>query len=244
LKILLNKNITLHNFSTREDAVVNIYNYWKNKSYAIVNYIYWANYPLINIDSEYCNSLLQSSFLLPDGIGMYLYVKKILNIKLLNLNGTDLNPLLIDYLLKNNIEVAFYGASQENVSESANKIMGIYYFQNGYSSLDWTKIKDNSALFVGLGSPKQENWASQNIEIIKSKKLLVVTVGGFFDVLSGYIKRPPVFIRKINMEWAYLIFKRDFRKNFWRNLRNIYIFHYILRDRKRIQKYNQQKLNF
>jgi N-acetylglucosaminyldiphosphoundecaprenol N-acetyl-beta-D-mannosaminyltransferase len=117
----------------------------------------------------------------------------------------------------------------------------VYYFQNGYSTLDWNKIKDNSALFVGLGTPGQEIWAAQNLDIIKRKKLLVVTVGGFFDVLSGHIKRPPLILRRLYLEWAYLIFKRDFRSNFKRNMRNLYLFQYIIRDKKKLSKLNNVK---
>jgi N-acetylglucosaminyldiphosphoundecaprenol N-acetyl-beta-D-mannosaminyltransferase len=238
-KLKLNNSITLDNPADHEQALSLIFDFWKNNSSAIVNYIYWASYPLIGSNEKYTDALKRSDILLPDGIGMYLYVKAILSISLNNLNGTDFNPVLIDYLFTNNIPVCFYGATNDSINKAVEKLKSqnkiISYFQNGYSELDWTKINDNSALLVGLGTPKQEEWVYDNIDMIKQKKLLVITVGGYFDFLSGIAKRAPLFFRSLKLEWLYRVpqCKRE------RNLRNLYLINYIIKDRNKLRKLNK-----
>ena len=91
----------------------------------------------------------------------------------------------------------------------------------------WNKIPENSVLFVGLGTPKQEIWVSDNINTIRQKKLLIISVGGYFDFLSGKFHRAPYLFRKLNLEWLW----RTPHCSMKRNLRNLYIFYYIFRDK-------------
>ena len=237
-KLILNNSITLDNPANHEQALNLIFDFWKVNSSALVNYIYWASYPLIGKDEKYTEALRRSDILLPDGIGMYLYVKGILNISLSNLNGTDFNPVLLDHLFDKNIPVCFYGATDDSIIKAVDKLKTqnkvVSYFQNGYSELDWSKIIDNSALLVGLGTPKQEEWVFDNIDIIKQKKLLVITVGGYFDFLSGKAKRAPLFFRSLKLEWLYRVPQCE-RK---RNLRNLYLLNYIIKDRNKLRKLN------
>ena len=119
-ELILNNGIILNNLSGHEDAINKILSLWKEKGYVVVNYIYWASYPLIGKDERYTSALRLSDFILPDGIGMLLYVKRIFKIKLNNLNGTDLNPLFINYLTEENIPFAFYGASEDSITKACS----------------------------------------------------------------------------------------------------------------------------
>lgn len=237
-KLILNYGIVLDNPSGHKEALALIFELWKVNNFAVVNYIYWASYPLIGKDEKYTEALRNSDILLPDGIGMYIYVKGILNTRLSNLNGTDFNPVILDYLFDKNIPVCFYGATKDSIANAAVKLKSqnkfVSYYQDGYSELDWNKINDGSALLVGLGTPKQENWVFDNIEIIKHKKLLLVTVGGYFDFLSGKAKRAPLLFRSLKLEWLYRVpqCKRE------RNLRNLYLLNYIIKDRNKLRKLN------
>ena len=122
-----------------------------------------------------------------------------------------------------------------NLQDSSSQLP--YFFQNGYSPLIWNEILDNSVLFVGLGTPKQEIWVFDNIDIIKQKKLLVIAVGGYFDFLSGKFNRAPSLIRKLNLEWLWRAPHCSMKRNF----RNLYIFYYIFRDKKTLRKLNEQR---
>lgn len=65
--------------------------------------------------------------------------------------------------------------------------------------LERIKAARPQLLFVGLGAPKQERWIFQQRAALGS--LVAVGVGGSFDVLSGRVKRAPVWMRRLGLEW-------------------------------------------
>ncbi|MEK7584211.1 MAG: WecB/TagA/CpsF family glycosyltransferase, partial [Patescibacteria group bacterium] len=57
-------------------------------------------------------------------------------------------------------------------------------------------------LCVALGSPEQELWIQRHRQEFPGLKL-AVGVGGTFDFISGTIKRAPVLLRTIGLEWVW-----------------------------------------
>jgi len=57
-------------------------------------------------------------------------------------------------------------------------------------------------LFVGLGSPRQEQWIVEHLPRLPSVKI-AIGVGGAFDFISGRAKRAPVFLQNIGLEWMW-----------------------------------------
>ena len=68
------------------------------------------------------------------------------------------------------------------------------------------------ALFVALGSPKQETWISDHLPRIGVP--LCMGVGGSFDVLAGIKKDAPNWIRAMAMEWLFRLVQDP--KNLWK----------------------------
>ncbi len=64
-------------------------------------------------------------------------------------------------------------------------------------------------LFVAYGMKKQEEWIATNIKRLKVG--VVMGIGRSFDYYSGDLKRAPVFIRKMGLEWLYSLFKEPKR---------------------------------
>lgn len=56
-------------------------------------------------------------------------------------------------------------------------------------------------LFVGMGIPRQEKFIQATKSIIRAK--VGIGVGGSFDVHSGRIKRAPLLIRQLHLEWLW-----------------------------------------
>jgi N-acetylglucosaminyldiphosphoundecaprenol N-acetyl-beta-D-mannosaminyltransferase len=54
-------------------------------------------------------------------------------------------------------------------------------------------------LFVGMPTPFKETWCERHRERLNVP--LIVGVGGSFDVLAGFIKRAPVWVQSLGMEW-------------------------------------------
>ena len=80
-----------------------------------------------------------------------------------------------------------------------------------------------------MGSPKKENFLF-NYKQVLQKLNFVMGVGGSFDVVAGKVKRAPVWVQKIGMEWFYRMAqepRRLFMRYFTTNLALIKL---ILKD--------------
>lgn len=71
------------------------------------------------------------------------------------------------------------------------------------------KLLAPSLLFVGLGSPKQEEWINRIIQELPGT--VAMGVGGSFDVLSGQVPRAPLWMQKSGLEWLYRLFRQPWR---------------------------------
>lgn len=71
-------------------------------------------------------------------------------------------------------------------------------------------IKKSGAklLFAGLGVPKQEKWLYAHKEELG---VLAMGIGGVFDVMSGNLKRAPLWMQKHRLEWAYRLYLQPSR---------------------------------
>lgn len=227
------------NCDSREKAVAHILSAWQDRSeHMVVNYLYYANFINLQIDPRFLDSMKCSDFILVDGIGMQLYLKFVKNIWPNNLNGTDLNPVFVKRLDELKVPVAFYGTTKDNIAMAVKNVStylanrSIYYYQDGFSPLQWENIQDRSALFVGMGSPRQENWVADHMALIEEKKLLVITVGGFFDFASGFYVRAPGIVRRLKLEWAWRTMLHP-RRHLKKRLKDLSILYKPFLDRLR-----------
>lgn len=218
-------NLNIINFKNDSEIIEAIFTLSENK---LINFIYFANYTLLDKDTKYLSALKDSNLILLDGIGMQLYFKALNNETIVNNNGTDLLPKILNYCKDKSIPIAFYGSTKSNIEKcyKNNLDKGIYYYQDGYSPLDWDKIQNESVLFVGKGSPIQEIWQQEEIKCIQSKNIIVIGVGGFFDFCSGYSSRAPLIVKTIKLEWLYRLLLNP-RQHYKKNYRNLLIFKYI-----------------
>lgn len=65
-------------------------------------------------------------------------------------------------------------------------------------------------LFVAFGMGKQEKWIYENLNKIPNVKI-AMGVGGSFDFISGKVKRAPLFLRQIGLEWMYRLIQQPSR---------------------------------
>lgn len=208
---------------------------WDKNGYSLISWVYFAILVDIKQSESLRKKFLYYHHVLPDGLGIELYFKSVFNKKLIDLNGTDLMPLYIEFMKKENMNFAFYGTNKINIELSSKKYEP-YYYESGYENIDWTKIKDKTTLLIGLGTPKQEEFIHDNLRIIKEKNLQVVSVGGFFDFASGNIKRAPLWLRKIRLEFLFR-FLLEPKKQLRKNLLNFYLFYYILKDKRKLKAF-------
>ena len=96
-----------------------------------------------------------------------------------------------------------------------------------FSDLAQELRKTNARMiFVGLGAPKQELF----IRELKARlttldlphPLVLMSVGGSFDILSGRIRRAPAFLRTLGLEWLWRLLSEP-----WRIRRQLALFEFL-----------------
>lgn len=129
--------------------------------------------------------------------------------------GIDLMQNLVQLAHQKKYTIYFFGATEDVIQNVVNKYSKEYSpniiagYRNGYfKKEEETKIAENIAkakpniLFVAMGSPKKENFLYDNKDILSNINF-IMGVGGSFDVVAGKVKRAPVWVQKIGMEWFY-----------------------------------------
>jgi N-acetylglucosaminyldiphosphoundecaprenol N-acetyl-beta-D-mannosaminyltransferase len=67
-------------------------------------------------------------------------------------------------------------------------------------------------LFVGLGAPKQEYWIYEHG--LRLSVPMCLGVGGSFEMVSGIVRRAPLWIQKLSCEWLYRLCREP--RRLWR----------------------------
>jgi N-acetylglucosaminyldiphosphoundecaprenol N-acetyl-beta-D-mannosaminyltransferase len=80
-------------------------------------------------------------------------------------------------------------------------------------------------IFVGMGVPRQEYWIGEHHSELDGT--VSIGVGGSFDVISGNLKRAPLFLQKAGLEWLFRLVQEPWR---WSRVRRLplFVFHVIL----------------
>lgn len=135
--------------------------------------------------------------------------------------GVDLFQELLSMSASSNFSVYLLGATDEVVSKTAAIVRALYPdlniagYHNGYFWEDEEamvkKIRTSGAqlLFVAITSPKKENFINQWKDHLGVN--FVMGVGGTFDVISGKVKRAPLWMQKHGLEWLYRVIQEPRR---------------------------------
>ena len=166
--------------------------------------------------------------------------------------GIDLMENLVALAAKKNYKIFFLGAKEEVV----NKVVNIYKekynediiagYRNGYFGKEdelgiAKQISDSKAdiLFVAMSSPKKEIFLNTYKDIMNVP--FIMGVGGSFDVVSGKVKRAPVWMQNICLEWFYRTMQEPGRM--WKRYltTNIAFVNLLIRERLSLRHKNKTK---
>jgi N-acetylglucosaminyldiphosphoundecaprenol N-acetyl-beta-D-mannosaminyltransferase len=128
--------------------------------------------------------------------------------------GVDLMVALLEAASTHSLSVYFLGAKPEVVSKlvelcktnwSGARIAG---FRDGYfepqdhaAIVEEIRASGAHMLFVGMPSPFKETWCERHKERLQVP--VIIGVGGSFDVLAGYVRRAPLWVQSVGMEWSW-----------------------------------------
>lgn len=140
--------------------------------------------------------------------------------------GIDLMGNLVDMAANNGYKIYLLGAKEETVARltkiykkkyGENLVVG---YHNGYFNEELEpKIVDDivqsgaQMLFVAISSPFKENFLYRYKDVLSSVNF-IMGVGGSFDIYAGKVKRAPVWVQGIGMEWFFRFLQEP--KRMWR----------------------------
>jgi len=140
--------------------------------------------------------------------------------------GIDLMENVVEMANKAGDKIFLLGATQEVVEKVCSVYAKKYSpdliagYRNGYFKVEEEKVIAEQIskcrpqiLFVGISSPTKENFLYKNKEILKEVNF-IMGVGGSFDVIAGKVKRAPLWMQQIGMEWFYRFLQEP--KRMWK----------------------------
>jgi len=177
---------------------------------------------LLQKDEEFRRAYESASLVLADGMPIVWMsgIARSVTVRPLKerVAGSDLFWELVQASVGSGLRLFFLGgapgAADEAKSEAEHRLPGCHIVgtycppkETFDTDREQDRIMDTiraaapDVLLVGLGAPKQEKW------ILRNKSRLGVPVcigvGGTFEMAAGRVRRAPVWMRRVGMEWAY-----------------------------------------
>lgn len=158
--------------------------------------------------------------------------------------GIDIMENLVKLAADKKYRIFFLGAKEDVVKEVVRRYSSMYGkeiiagYRNGYFTNDEEgavarQIADSGAsiLFVAMSSPKKEIFLNTYKQVIQTP--FIMGVGGSFDVVSGLVKRAPMWMQKTGLEWFYRVIQepgRMWKRYLFGNSKFIYL---VLKEKRK-----------
>jgi N-acetylglucosaminyldiphosphoundecaprenol N-acetyl-beta-D-mannosaminyltransferase len=221
----------------------------KHKKNLMISCMNPHSFCLFMRDKSYRQALDSTDILLCDGVGFQI-VERFINHKMYSrITGLEVTEIILNLANHMGLKVSFIGSTEDNLEVLKMNVGARYqniqiaafappfaesFGENEYRDIKNFLSRENCDLvFFGLTAPKQEclSWSVCSPQ----NKHVVANVGAVFDYLSGRRRVPPIFIRKIGLEWLWRLVQ-DPRKLIKRTLVSAPLYLYC-RLREKLYKY-------
>lgn len=179
-------------------------------------------------NEDYMSIQNGSALTFPDGQPIVNLIQKAGFVKAERIAGPDFMEAMFKSTMDGKVSHFFYGASEETIELLKEKLPARFpgmdirgYYSPPYRELtpeedeeviDMLNSSGADLIWIGLGAPKQEKWMAAHQGQLSG---VMLGVGAGFNFFAGNIKRAPVWIQKLGMEWLYRLFqdpKRLFKR--------------------------------
>lgn len=164
----------------------------------------------------------KAAILIPDGIGI-VWAMRLMGYTASRVPGADLMQEICRVAETRGYRIFIYGAKEDVNRGAVERLLErhprlqIVGRANGYvkeAEMDSlvSKINDSKAeiLFVALGSPRQEEWMYEYLDRLVTIRICQ-GIGGTLDTIVGTVRRAPLFMQRLNLEWLYRLLKQPTR---------------------------------
>ena len=177
-------------------------------------------------DTQLRDSVNESDLINADGQAI-VWASKILNKPLKErVTGIDLMENLVRLAHEKSYKIFFFGAKEEVLNQVVSMYSQKYsnaiiagsrngYFKPEEEAQIAEEITNSGAniLFVAISSPVKENFLFKHKNTLSSVNF-IMGVGGSFDVVSGLVKRAPIWMQNSGLEWFYRLIQEP--KRMWK----------------------------
>ena len=177
-------------------------------------------------DPIFTQSLQQSFWLIPDGIGIVIASRFFRNRLKERVTGPDIFDAIMCKANEKSGSMVFFGSSKSNLAAIESMVNRKYPSvrilasisppfvdelndQQNETALTQINSLSPDILWVGMTAPKQEKWTLRNQSRLSVG--VAANVGAVFDFASGNIPRAPIKFRRAGLEWAYRLMKDPIR---------------------------------
>jgi len=181
----------------------------------LINTINQYSYCIAEKDNHFREALKNSDVLLPDGIAI-VHASRFLNgLKIKKIAGADIHDFLLHKLNVDHGSCFYFGASENTLVKIEARVKlefpNIKFkaysppFKSEFSeeeNIEMISIINEfnpDVLFVGMTAPKQEKWAYENKNKLKTG--IICSIGAVFDFYAGTVERPGEIWINSGLEW-------------------------------------------
>lgn len=163
-----------------------------------------------------------SDLVCADGMGVF-WAARLLGVPVTErVAGIDLFERVLALCAARGYRPYFLGARAEIVTEAAaiarTRYPGLTFagWRDGYfaaaeerSVVAEINASHADCLFIGMPTPRKERFLAGHADALDVP--FVMGVGGSFDVLAGALRRAPVFVQRIGLEWLFRLIQEPLR---------------------------------
>ena len=199
-------------------------------------------------DEEYRKVQNSGAMALPDGQPLSIVSRRRGYAQAKRVPGPDLMPAILNLSQEKGYTHYFYGSTESTLEQLKKnvlskypkvKIAGMYAppFRELTKEEDdeiTRRINDSGAdfIWVALGAPKQERWMYEHKGRVGG---LMIGVGAAFDFIAGTVKRAPMWMQKLCLEWVFRIMQ-DPKRMIPRYLNTNFAFLYYVHKESKEQR--------
>jgi len=165
-------------------------------------------------DAEFARIVAESDLVTPDGMGILWATRRLGTPISAKVSGVDLSARLCALSAEKGWRGFFFGAGPGVAEEAAARMQArcpganIVGFRDGFfkpedepAIVEQIRAAKPDILLVALGIPKQEKFIARHKHALGVP--VCIGVGGTLDVFSGTVKRAPVWMQNVGLEWLY-----------------------------------------
>jgi exopolysaccharide biosynthesis WecB/TagA/CpsF family protein len=199
-----------------DEALAAIRDLFEKEGTDVVAYANAHTLNLVREDPAYGEILRRAALVLNDGVGVQLAARMRGQRFPANLNGSDLNPRILELAAERGWKVFFLGGAEGVAQEAADRlakrirgltIVGTHhgYLTDHEDAVRLVRAAQTDLLMVAMGNPEQEKWLHNHLAATGAR--IGIGVGAFFDFTAGRQRRAPAWMNRWGLEWVHRLLR-------------------------------------